>query len=154
MPRLETKQPRSVAEWAAIAELGDEARQLAASASDPRSFADTLAREGHGTDAIRLLAHLLPGREGVLWAWSCAKAGAPDNPPAAWSRSLAATEKWIAQPSDENRRAAMVAAQEAEVGTAAGAAGLAAFLSGDSLAPANAQPVPPAEFLAAKAIAA
>jgi hypothetical protein len=48
----------------------------------------------------------------------------------------------------------MAAAEEAGVGTSVGAAGLAAFLSGDSIAPAGAQPVPPGEFLAAKAVAA
>jgi hypothetical protein len=150
----ETQTHKTAAEWAAIAELADDARQLAASASDPRSFAETLSRGTYHVDSVRLLAHLLPKREAVLWAWSCAKSSVPANPPAALARSLAATEKWIGQPNDENRRAAMAAAQEAELGTPAGAAGLAAFLSGNSLAPVGAQPVPPAEFLAAKAVAA
>ena len=152
--RTETQPPRTPAEWAALAGLEEEARQLAPQASDPRSFASTLASGGRQIDAVRLLAHLLPGREAVLWAWSCAKSCAPANLPALLSASLRATEQWIAQPDDEHRRAAMAAAQEAEVGTPAGAAGLAAFLCGDSLAPAGAQPVAPAEFLSAKAVAA
>jgi hypothetical protein len=48
----------------------------------------------------------------------------------------------------------MAAAQEADPATPAGAAGLAAFLSGGSLAPPGAPRVPPAESLAAKAVAA
>src|SRR3954470_7287571 len=147
-----SKPCRTTAEWAEIAELDADARQLAGPASDARSLAETLAR-GHAVDAIRLLAHLLPKREAVLWAWSCAKrAATADCPPV--SASLAATEKWIAQPPDESRRAAMAAAQDAQVGSPAGAAGLAAFLSGDTLAPAGAHTVPPPEFLAAKAVAA
>ena len=47
----------------------------------------------------------------------------------------------------------MRAADQAEFGTAAGCAGLAAFFSGASLAPADAPPVPPGEYLAAKAVA-
>ena len=47
----------------------------------------------------------------------------------------------------------MAAAEKAELGTAAGCAGLAAFFSGESLAPRDAQAVPPGEFLAAKAVA-
>jgi hypothetical protein len=46
----------------------------------------------------------------------------------------------------------MAVAQKAELDTAAGCAGLAAFFSGGSLAPPDAAPVPPGEFLAAKAV--
>jgi hypothetical protein len=145
--------PKTIGEWAVVAEVGEEARELAAPAADARSFAESLVRAGHHVDAVRLLAHLLPRRESVLWAWACAKkSGLPATPPTA--ASLAATEKWIAQPNDENRRAAMAAAQEADTATPAGAAGLAAFLSGGSLAPPPAPAVPPAEWLAAKAVAA
>lgn len=142
-----------MAEWAANAGLSDEAQKLAATASDARSLAETLSR-AHPEDAVRFLAHLFPNRQGVLWAWSCAKTATPADAPAAFRTSLAATEKWIEQPADENRRAALSAAQEALVGTPAGAAGLAAFLSGESLAPSGAKPVPPAEHLASKAVSA
>jgi hypothetical protein len=131
---------RTIAEWAAIAELGDAACKLAAHAPDARALAEALAA-GHQVGAVRLLAHLLPQREAVLWAWACAKRSAPTSAAPAITASLGATEKWIAQPTDEHRRAAMAAAQEAQVATAAGAAGLAAFLSGGSLAPHGAQAV-------------
>jgi hypothetical protein len=145
---------RTNAEWAKVAKLGDDARQLAGSAPDARSLVEALAGDGHPEDAVRLLAHLLPRREAVLWAWSCAKRSAlPDAAPSL-ATCLGATEKWIAQPTDDHRRAAMTAAQDAKVGTPAGAAGLAAFLTGESLAPAAYPPAPPAEFLAAQAVAA
>ena len=44
------------------------------------------------------------------------------------------------------------AAEAAELKTAAGCAGLAAFFSGGSMAPSNAAPVPPGEYLTAKAV--
>jgi hypothetical protein len=47
----------------------------------------------------------------------------------------------------------MARAEAADFGTPAGCAGLAAFFCGDSLAPAGAEPVPPGEFMAARAIA-
>ena len=145
--------PRKTEEWAVLAEVGEAGRQLAGPGIDVRTFAESLVRAGHHVDAVRLMAHLLPRREGVLWAWACAKkSGIPVTPPAA--SSLAATEKWIAEPSDENRRAAMDAAQKAGTATPEGAAGLAAFLSGGSLAPPGAPAVAPAEPLAAKAVAA
>jgi hypothetical protein len=46
----------------------------------------------------------------------------------------------------------MEAAEAAEFGTAAGCAGLAAFFSGESLAPPDLPPVPPGEYLPAKAV--
>src|SRR5581483_10538111 len=119
-------QKRSLGEWAAIAGLSEDARRLASDASDARSFAETLAH-AQREDSVRFLAHLLPNREAVLWAWSCAKSITPADASPALRASLAATEKWIAQPNDEHRRAAMTAAQQAQVGTPAGAAGLAAF---------------------------
>jgi hypothetical protein len=145
---------KTPAEWAAIAELSGEACEIAAPAANPHAFAEALAREARHADAVRLLAHLLPNREAVLWAWSCAKGSTSADPPPRFTASLHATEKWIAQPNDDNRRTAMAAAQEAGLGTPAGAAGLAAFLSGASIAPAGAHPVPPAEFQASKAVAA
>jgi hypothetical protein len=82
----------------------------------------------------------------------CARkaAGAEPSPPV--KASLEATEKWLSQPSDELRRAAMQAAEKAD-GTAAWCAGVAAFLSGGSVAPAEAPVVPPAEFASAKTVA-
>lgn len=112
-----------------------------------------LAGKGLYTDAVRLLAHLLPKREAVWWAWVSVRRAPDAHPSAEESASLQATEKWLTQPTDENRRAAMAAAEKAQVGTAAGCTGLAAFLSGDSLGPPGAHPVPPGEHLAAKTVA-
>jgi hypothetical protein len=104
-------------------------------------------------DAVRFIAHSLPKREAVWWGWVCARRSAGDNPPPKIKGALDATERWIAQPTEDNRRLAMAAAQKAELSTAAGCAGLAAFFSGGSLGPPEAPPVPPGEFLTAKAVA-
>jgi hypothetical protein len=83
----------------------------------------------------------------------CARRASGSNPAPVIQASLSATEKWIAQPNEENRRAAMKAAEEAQLSTAAGCAGLGAFFSGGSLAPPEAPVTPPGEFLTAKAVA-
>ena len=54
---------------------------------------------------------------------------------------------------DEVRRAAFDAADRAGMATPAGAAGLAAFFSGDSLAPPDSEPAPPPEGLAGRTVA-
>ena len=135
-----------------VAELGEEAMALLRPDLHPLDFVALLMEKALFPDAVRFIAHALPKREAVWWGWVCARRAAGDNPPPKIKASLDATEKWIAQPSEDNRRSAMAAAQKAEVGTAAGCAGLAAFFSGGSLAPPEAPVVPPGEFLAAKAV--
>jgi hypothetical protein len=111
-------------------------------------------REGERlVDALGLLAHALPAREAVWWAWSCIRDTTGDEPSAEIRASLDATGRWIKEPTDENRRAAYEAAQAADMTTAVGCVGAAAFFTGDSLGPADQDPVPPGEYMAAKAIA-
>ena len=136
----------------AVAELGDEAMALVSPDLHPLDFVALLMEKKFYPDAVRFIAHALPKREAVWWAWVCARRSAGEQPPSKIKGALDATERWVAQPTDDNRRLAMAAAEKAELGTAAGCTGLAAFFSGGSLAPPEAPPVPPGEFLAAKAV--
>ena len=138
---------------AGVAELGGDAMALLTPEAQPPDFATLLLEKKLFPDAVRFVAHALPKREAVWWAWVCARRSAGANPPGNIKTSLEATEKWISQPTEENRRAAHAAAQAADFSTAAGCAGLAAFFSGGSLAPPHAPPVPPGEHLTAKAVA-
>jgi hypothetical protein len=147
-------QDRTVAELVQAAELDEEARKLLTPTIAPRGLVQAMLERDLHADAVRFLAHALPRREAVWWAWVCARRAAGDAPPPQIRAALDATERWIREPSDEHRRAAMQRAEAADFGTAAGCAALAAFLSGDNLAPPNVeQRVPPGEFMAAKAIA-
>ncbi|HEX5438701.1 MAG TPA: hypothetical protein VFW98_16235 [Gemmatimonadaceae bacterium] len=143
---------RTAAELSEMAELGDEAKALLAPEVMPRAFIALLQEHELYPDAVRVLAHALPRREAIWWAWVCARRTAGDAPPLAVQGALDATERWITQPTDEYRRAAMEAAEQAGFASPAGCAALAVFLSGGSLAPANVDPVPPGEHVAAKAI--
>jgi hypothetical protein len=135
------------------AELGEEAMALLRPDLHPLDFVALLMEKALYPDAVRFVAHALPKREAVWWGWVCARRAAGETPPPKIKAALDATERWIAQPHEDNRRLAMAAAEKAELGTAAGCAGLAAFFSGGSLAPPDAPAVPPGEFLAAKAVA-
>src|ERR1035437_6789250 len=137
---------------ATVAELGEEAMALLRPDLHPLDFVALLMEKALFPDAVRFIAHALPKREAGWWGWVCARRAAGENPPPKIKAALDATEKWIAQPSEDNRRLAMAAAEKAELGTAAGCAGLSAFFSGGRLAPPDAPPVPPGEFLAAKAV--
>ena len=136
-----------------VAELGDEAMALVRPELHPLDLVSVLMEKSLFPDAVRFIAHALPKREAVWWGWVCARRSAGENPPPKIKAALDATERWIAQPNEDNRRLAKAAAEKAELDTAAGCAGLAAFFSGGSLAPPEAPPVPPGEFLTAKAVA-
>jgi hypothetical protein len=146
---------RSVVDIAIAAELGDDAIQLLKSddvRGGPREFLAILSKREMFPEAVRFLAFSLPRRECVWWAWVCARKASGTEPKPAVKAALEATERWIVQPTDEHRRAAMESAQAADVGTPAGCAALAAFFSGGSLGPAHLPAVPPGEFLTAKAV--
>lgn len=133
-------------------DVSEEGLALFDEAKGARAFVDALISGDHHLDTVRFLAHGLPPREGVWWAWWCARRGAGDAPPAEIVACLDATKQWIADPTDKNRRAAMEHAEAVDFGTAAGCAGLSAFLCGDSLAPPDLEKVPPAEYASAKAV--
>jgi len=138
---------------ASAAELTSEAMELLQADPQPPEYISLLVEKKFYPDAVRFLAHALPRREAVWWAWMCARRSAGDAPPPPVKSALEAAEKWLTQPTEENRRTAHATAEAAGFGTAAGCAGLAAFFSGGSLAPPDAPPVPPGEFLTAKAVA-
>ena len=140
------------ADVAAVAELGEEAMGLVRPEIAPQDYVALLMSKKLYADAVRFVAHALPKREAVWWGWISAKRAAGADPPPKIKASLEATEKWIAQPDDESGRVAMAAAKEAQTNTAAGCAGMAAFFSGSSLGPAHIPPIPPGEFLTAKAV--
>jgi hypothetical protein len=140
------------ADVAAVAELSDEATGLVRPEIAPQDYVALLMSKKLYADAVRFVAHALPKREAVWWGWISAKRAAGSDPPPKIKASLEATEKWIAQPDDESGRVAMAAAKEAQTTTAAGCAGMAAFFSGSSLGPAHVPPIPPGEFLTAKAV--
>jgi len=133
--------------------LGDEAKKLMRDGLTPAQFLDTLIEKQHFPDAVRFLAHALPKQEAVWWACVCARSVAGSNPPPKIAAALQAAEKWVADPSEGNRRAAMPAAEAAEFKTPAGCAAVAAFWSGGSLAPPNVPVVPPGEYLTAHGVA-
>jgi len=143
---------RTMSDFIELAGLGDEAKVALAPTHGPAQYVQTLLDAKLYPDAVRFLAHALPKREGIWWAWVCARRAATEAPTPRDAAALEATERWITQPTDDNRRAAMRAAEAVGLATPAGCTALAAFVSGGSLGPAHTPPVQPGEFLTAKAI--
>lgn len=145
---------KTLADLAEVAGVGEDGLKLLQPQHKPHEYLSALTGGAQHPDAVRVLAHALPRREGVWWAWATAKRASGPEPAPPVKAALDATERWIAQPTEDNRRNAMARAEAIGFDTPAGCAALAAFLSGPTLAPPHIeQPVPPPEYGAAKAIA-
>lgn len=132
--------------------LGEEAKKLLRNGLTPRQFLDLLVEKQLYQDATRFLAHALPKREAVWWACVCVRrVSGPDLPPST-TVALQAASAWVVDPTADNRRAAMQAAEAAGFGTPAGCAGAAAFWSGGSVGPPNVPAIPPGEALTAQGV--
>lgn len=104
---------------------------------------DRLETAGFATEAVRVLAHAMPKREGVWWACMCAANTAPADLGEADRLARETAELWVRQQKDEQRRAAYAKAEAAGFQTPEAWAGVAAFWSGDSMSPLG-QPAVPA----------
>ena len=108
---------------------------------------------GFLVEAARLVSHALPKREAVWWACMCAFHTAPPDLPENDRLARELAENWVRQQTDKLRREAMAKAEAADFGTPEAWAAVAAFWSGDSMAPEGQAAVPPAPHLCGTAVA-
>lgn len=133
-------------------ELSPEAVAVLQPGMSSQAAVQALVGGEHLQDALKLLARLLPKRYAVAWLCQCAR-GESLGPEDRAGASLA--EKWVRDPSETNRRAAFEFANAGGYKSCGTWLAAAAGWSGGSLAPASQQtPVPPAEFLTARAAVA
>src|SRR5687768_17029253 len=103
-----------VAELSQSAELTEPSKALLRPELGPRRYLATLAAGDELVpDAVKLVAHLLPMRECVWWAWMNVRRASGEKPAEKVRAALEATERWISDPNDRNRRAAFTAAEAA-----------------------------------------
>ena len=121
------------------------------------SVAQALSRlevAGMLEEATRLIAHSLPAREAVWWACMCARHTASSGAdPVGEAAACEAAEDWVRRQTDAQRRLAMAAAERAGFSSAGSWAAIAAFWSGDSMAPPDAPKVPPQPHFRGLAVA-
>jgi len=134
-------------EIAKLFPLTEEGKKVLVDGMTVKVFIEALVKEKLFIDAIRVLGHALPKREGVWWACLCSRAVLGADPAGPAGEALKIAQKWLQEPTEENRRPAMKAAEAAELGTPAGCAALATFWSGGSLGPPDVPVIPPLEHL-------
>lgn len=141
-----------VSQVAAAAELEPEAQALLSPAMGPRDYVLAMSEADLYVDALKFLAHLLPRREAVWLGWLSARKELEKKLSPEEEAALAATERWIREPTDAHRRSALEAATAATLESPAGCAALGAYLSGGSMAPAELETVPPPRYATARAV--
>jgi uncharacterized protein DUF6931 len=134
------------AELATVVEratLAPEARTPLQGCADVADAIVRLETAGFAAEAVRMMAHSLPKREGVWWACMCAANTAPEDLPEPDRLARETAELWVRQQKDEQRRAAMAHAETGGFQTPEAWSGVAAFWSGDSISPLGQPAVPP-----------
>jgi hypothetical protein len=151
-PALPKLRQMALADALALAGLPTAASTKVAGLADVPAAVAALRAADMAGEAARLVAFALPKREAVWWACMCARAvPAPVGPED--MKALELAEAWVFKPADETRRQAFAHAQAAEFGTPEAWAAVAAFWSGDSMAPLGQPVVPPTANLAGTAVA-
>jgi hypothetical protein len=110
-------------------QLGADAARLLDGKQTLLAYLYRLMKEGLHRDAVVVLAHALPPRAAVWWAWHCARTDPDASSWAEAATALGATRAWLAAPCETRRQACGAPAVAAGLATPAGSAALAAFWS-------------------------
>lgn len=152
---LDARSTTSCSALAGIRLLSDEARRRLDPERNVRGFLDDLLRDGLVSDCLDVIAHLLPKRYAIAWGCECLQASVAAGDAGAVERSaLAAAQRWLKDPTEENRRAAQDLAERLDYDTPGAWLAAAAGWSGGSLAPAELPEVAPPPTLCGEAVAA
>lgn len=123
--------------------LTDASRAVLVDEMEPWDFIETLVSGQHYQDAVSVLSRSMPVRERVWWACYCARQCSNFATDSRLEAAVQAAEAWVADGSEASRYRAFEAAQLAPLGSAPNCAAMAAFASAGSMAPADAEPMPP-----------
>ncbi|GAB4361965.1 MAG: hypothetical protein OHK0021_06000 [Bryobacter sp.] len=146
------RKAKNTQELARVAMLKPPATDHLPEAQNARHFAELLAAHGHWQSALNYMSHAIPAREGVWWAWYCARKAhaAEEKPEVQFALGLA--EKWIAQPTEENRQRVRQFAEREQVKGAPQHVLEAIVATGDMEDPITGSKAAPLPYMASKYI--
>ena len=135
-------------------EVDEESLPFVKADASPLACIQALVEHKCFNDAVKLIAHALPKREAVWWACLAAQHAAGEAPlEGDNAAAVKAAEKWVKDPSEENRQAAKKLGDKTGHKSAASWAATAAYWSAGSMAAEGDPAVPPPPFLYAHAVA-
>ena len=148
--------PVSASSLAQQLALTPDALAVLAGGGNVRHCLDELLARGLPADALAMVARTLPKRYVVAWACECFKGVlAGQQITSDVDRAgLALTQQWLADPTEENRRAAHEFAELGEFGSPGAWLAASAGWNGGSLTPRGYDPISPPDHLPAEAAVA
>src|SRR6202166_4505677 len=124
-------QAATAAEICANFDLAGAAKKLLRDGMTPQEFVTVLVENKRFLEAIDFMAHALPVRETIWWGCLCMQHALGDNLTPVDKAAAMAAVRWIEQPTEENRTAAMAPADAAGPSSPAGTLARAASLAAD-----------------------
>lgn len=134
-------------------DLKKEAKPLLTNGMSPRAFLDALLANKQYLAGIDFLCHALAPRDAIWWGCLTLQHACGSDFSEPDKAACKAAVRWIFAPIEENRAAAKPPADTAGPASPAGGLASAASLTGGSIAPSKAPPMPPPPFAPAKAVA-
>lgn len=125
---------------------GAAAPDAAQTGTEPKVYFDQMVTAGEYDRAIAFVGSALPRREAVQWAAEALARAAPSVEKAKGAgrhELLQVVQAWLADPSEERRRAAWNAASRIEQSSPEKLLACAVYFSGGSIAPEDCEPVQP-----------
>ena len=124
-------------------------------AGNARQLIDELVSAGALRDTLTVIARVLPQQFALAWACECIRNLLVRDAPAyeVDRAGLALAERWLQDPSEDNRRTALDFAEYGNFNGVGAWIAAAAGWTGGSIAPLGYTPVPPGKHLAADAVA-
>lgn len=144
--------PKKATDICATLGVNVDASPLLREGMTPEQFLAALLEQAEYVEAVTFMSCALPKREAIWWACLCARRSAEADLSGADKSALNAAVRWIKEPNDEHRRAAMTAAEATGYASPAGLAALGAFFSGGSMSPPDLPPAEPEEHLTARSV--
>jgi hypothetical protein len=128
------------------------ANQFTAALTDeaPLDFLRKLSSQAKFDDGVTFCSHLLPRREAVWWACGTIKASSKDGSQGQ-SEGFLAAQKWVYDPSEENRLAALETGNKSDKAKPSTWLALGAGWSGGMLSSHPKAPVPMPHYLTPRA---
>ena len=135
--------------------LGDEAKRRIDPLVSLRAYLDSLRRDGLLGDAVDVVSYVLPKQYAIAWGCECWRVAHERAEPDPVDKSAAAAaQRWLQDPSEENRRAALMLADRLGYRTAGAWLAAAAGWTGGTMMPGGEYEVPPPPGLSGNAVSA
>lgn len=111
------------------------ARALVREGMEPSEFVAALVTNKQYAAGIDFLAHALPAREGIWWAYLCMQHACGGNFSESERAAVVAGVRWVMQPGEENRMAAKASAEVAGLASLPGLLAMTVYQTGAGTGP-------------------